>query len=61
MQLAEKNILTRCKALVNQYYKEPVDGKIEAVTSTVLNNIDSGKDQEMTANDDESMTADNNN
>ena len=38
-----KDALTKYKALVNQYYKEPVDGKFEHVTATatILNDDDS--------------------
>ena len=42
-----KDALSRYEALVNQYYKEPVDGKFEDVTATILNNIDSDTDEEV--------------
>ena len=41
-----KDALSRYEALVNQYYKEPVDGKFEDVTATILNDIDSDTDEE---------------
>ena len=57
--LQNKDALTRYEALVNQYYKEPVDGKFEEVTATILNDIDSDTDEETVATDDEPMAADN--
>ena len=56
-----KDALTRYKALVHQYYKEPVDGKFEDVTASILNDIDLDTDEETvaTATDDEPMVADN--
>ena len=48
---------TQYEVVVNQYYKEPVDGKFEYVTATVLNDIDSDRDKETVAIDDEPMAA----
>ena len=42
-----KDALSRYEALVNQYYKEPIDGKFEDVTATILNDIDLGTDEEV--------------
>ena len=42
-----KDALSRYEALVNQYYKEPVDGKFEDVTATILNDIDLDTDEEV--------------
>ena len=56
-----KDALTRYEALVNQYYKEPVVGKFQDVTATILNNIDSDTDEETVATDEEPMAADNSN
>ena len=57
--LQNKDALARYEALVNQHYKEPVYGKFEGVTATILNDIDSDTDEEMLATDDEAMAADN--
>ena len=54
-----KDSLTRYEALVNQYYKEPVDEKFEDVTATILNDTDSDTDEEMVATNDEPTAADN--
>ena len=59
--LQNKNALTRYEALVNQYYKEPVDGKFEDVIATILNNIDLDTDEEKVATDDEPMGPENTN
>ena len=59
--LQNKDTLTRYEACVNQYYKEPVDGKFEDVTATILDDIDLDRDKEMVATDDEPMVADNTN
>ena len=57
--LQKKDALTRYEALVNQYYKEPVNGKFEGVTATILNDIDLDTDEETVAKDDHPMAADN--
>ena len=54
-----KDALTRCEALVNQFYKEPVDGKFEDVTATIVNDIDFDTDEETVSTDDEPLAADN--
>lgn len=44
-----KTIITKYEALVNQYYKEPVDGAFENITTTALKdiqNIDSDQDSD---------------
>ena len=56
-----KDALTRYKAPIYQHYKEPVDEKFEDVTATILNDIDSDTNEEMTATDDEPMAANNTN
>ena len=56
-----KDALTRYEALVNQYYKEPVDGKFEDVTAAILNDIDSDTNEETVATGDEPMVADSSN
>ena len=52
-----EDALTRYEALVNQYYKEPVDGKFEDVTTTILNDIHSDTDEETVATNDEPVAA----
>ena len=41
-----KDALLKYKSLVEQYYKEPVDGKFEDVTDTVLKDLESDADEE---------------
>ena len=38
--LQNKDNLTSSEVLINEYYKEPVDGKFEDATATILNDID---------------------
>ena len=41
-----KDALFKYESLVEQYYKEPVDGKFEDVTATVLKDLGSDADEE---------------
>ena len=41
-----KNALFKYKSLVEQYYKEPVHGKFDDVTDTVLKDLESDADEE---------------
>ena len=41
-----KHAVLKYKSLVEQYYKEPVDGKIEDVTDTVLKDLELDADEE---------------
>ena len=41
-----KDALLKYKSLVEQYYKEPVDGKFEDITDSVLKDLESDADKE---------------
>ena len=41
-----KDTISRYEDLVNQYYKEPVEGKFEDITAAILDGIDSDTDEE---------------
>ena len=41
-----KDGLSKYESLVEQYYKEPVDGKFEDITDTVLKDLESDADEE---------------
>ena len=41
-----KDALFKYESLVEQYYKEPVDGKFEDITKTVLKDLESDADEE---------------
>ena len=54
MQLAkQRHTLTRYEALVNQYNKKAVKGKLDNINATTLNYIDSDTNEETVATDDD--------
>ena len=53
-----KDAMFQYETLVEQYYNEPVDGKFEYITDTVLKDLESDADEETdNEEDDEGQTA----
>ena len=57
--LQNKDTQTSCEALMNEYYKESVDGKFKDVTTNILNDTDQDTDEETVATDDGPIASDN--
>ena len=53
-----KDAMLKYESLVEQYYKEPVDGKFEDVTDMVLKDLDADEETDNEADADWGQTAD---